>query len=170
MDIVWDPKNVRSFLTQWFIVKAWWLPHRVETCSQFIINNKIFVFDGKFLIFIIPINTSRWLLSNSPLKCTVLLIVLIILRQTYTRKLQNHLRLVEAIGFTAAPSYIQIIRFALRTKMTVAKLMGILSVRSPSNTWHFLSPHPLRKVTAVSFHTISLHTNSRDGKLKGVVS
>jgi len=39
LNIVWDPKNVNSFLTEWFIVKAWWWTHGVKTCSQSIIYN-----------------------------------------------------------------------------------------------------------------------------------
>jgi len=55
--IVWDSKNVRSFLPKWFIVKAWWWPHRVETCSQSITYNKTSCIGRELSIYIIPTHT-----------------------------------------------------------------------------------------------------------------
>ena len=40
-------------------------PHSVETCSQSIVYNKLVVFDGNFLIFIITIDISGWHLSKN---------------------------------------------------------------------------------------------------------
>ena len=62
--IGWDPKNVRSSIIGWFIVKAWRWPSRFETCCQYN-HNKLVVFDGNILLLIISSeNTSGWLPSN----------------------------------------------------------------------------------------------------------
>ena len=57
---VWDPKDARSFIIGWFIVKTWWWPSRVETCCHSN-HNKLVVFDRIFLLLIISNdNTSGW--------------------------------------------------------------------------------------------------------------
>ena len=61
--IIWDPKNARSFLVSWFLVKAWWWPTSVKTfchCNY----NKPVVFDGDCIILLVPGDTSGWLLSK----------------------------------------------------------------------------------------------------------
>jgi len=64
VNIVWDPKNVSSFVSGWFIVKAWWLPSRVETCCHSN-HNKLVAFDGNFgLLIFSSENTSGWLPSH----------------------------------------------------------------------------------------------------------
>jgi len=68
VNIDWDPKNVRRFLMKWFTMKLWWLPGRVETCSQILIT-EIGVFEGESILLfqVFLLNTSGWLLSRQNL-------------------------------------------------------------------------------------------------------
>ena len=53
VNTVWGPKNGTQLFNKMVHSEGLMLtPHRGETCSQSIIYNKLIVFDGNFLVFI----------------------------------------------------------------------------------------------------------------------